>query len=84
MKYSRSILESNLCKQSLDGEDLPQDRMRVLRASTLAEMDVSPLLINESPRIGLYEIGNEEDDFITAIDQLVCETEQLLDSHEKL
>ena len=45
-----------------------------MRASTLAEMDVSPLLINESPRIGLYEIGNEEDDFITAIDQLVCET----------
>ena len=55
-----------------------------MRASTFAEVDVSPLLINESPRLGLYQIGNDEDDFITAIDQLVCETEQLLDSHEKL
>ena len=83
MKYSRSILESNLCKP-LEGEDLPQDKARLMRASTFAEVDVSPLLINESPRLGLYQIGNDEDDFITAIDQLVCETEQLLDSHEKL
>ena len=65
MKFSKSILEPILCKPAFEEADLPSDRMRVMRASTFAEMDVSPLLISEkSPRM-VFDDGNEEDDFIT-------------------
>ena len=55
-----------------------------MKISTFAEMDVSPLITNESPHMKFEEVGNEEDEFLITIDKLVSETEQLLDSHEKL